>query len=169
MLSFFLNPPSIVWDITVSVFDSTLLRQEFGTAIGTSCAPPYSGLYMEELTTQAFQAWQERHPDPDNNMQSWVRLIDDGWGMWSGSLGLLREFVEFLSSQAPSMKFTFETTCPREGCPEVGEGHECQQFLVYLDLKMHINGEGKIQTDLHRKPGRKCQYLSPDSAHPRHV
>ena len=67
------------------------------------------------------------------------------------------------------MKFTFETTCPREGCPEVGEGHECQQFLVYLDLKMHIHGEGKIQTDLHRKPGGKCQYLSPDSAHPRHI
>ena len=32
-----------------------------------------------------------------------------------------------------------------------------------------IDSEGKIQTDLHRKPGRKCQYLSPDSAHPRHI
>ena len=108
-----MNLPQVKWlvkllkmvlGMNTFVWDSTLLRQEFGTAIDTSCAPPYSGLYMEALTTQAFQAWQERHPDPENNIQSWVRLIDDGWGMCSGSLGLLREFVEFLGSQAPSMK-----------------------------------------------------------------
>ena len=28
---------------------------------------------------------------------------------------------------------------------------------------------GQIQTDLYTKPNRKCQYLSPDSEHPRHV
>ena len=58
----------------------------------------------------------------------------------------------------------------RENCPEAEEeGHECQLFLTYLDLKMFVDGEGKIQTDMYRKPNRKCQYLSPDSEHPRYV
>ena len=34
---------------------------------------------------------------------------------------------------------------------------------------MFIDREGRIQTDLFRKPDTKCQYLSPESAHPRHV
>ena len=34
---------------------------------------------------------------------------------------------------------------------------------------MFLDSEGLIQTDLFRKPGTKCQYLSPESAHPRHV
>ena len=62
-----------------------------------------------------------------------------------------------------------EHTCPRQDCPEAGDDHECKLFLNYLDLKMFIDGEGRLQTDLYRKPGMKCQYLSPDSAHPRHV
>ena len=34
---------------------------------------------------------------------------------------------------------------------------------------MFLDNEGKIQTDLFKKPSTKCQYLSPESAHPRHV
>ena len=61
-------------------------------------------------------------------------------------------------------------TCQRENCPEAGEeGHECQLFLNYLDLKIFINGDGQIMTDMYRKPNRKCQYLSPESEHPRHI
>ena len=147
----------MVLKFNVCVWGNHYYQQEFGTAIGTSCAPPYSGLFMEELTNEAFRLWRVDHPDPNHNIQGWCRLIDDGWGMWAGPLHLLKELLGILSSQVPSMKFTFEATCPREDCPEAGElDHECKHFLVYLDLKMHIDSEGKIQTDLHRKPGRKC-------------
>ena len=68
------------------------------------------------------------------------------------------------------MKFTMEATCPRENCPEAGEdGHECKLFLNFLDLKMFISAEGQILTDMYRKPNKKCQYLSPESEHPRHI
>ena len=159
-----------VLEYNVFWWKDELFQQRFGTAIGTSCAPPYSGLFMEELTTKAFKSWRENHPEPEKNLDDWTRLIDDGFGLWTGSLAVLRQLVDFLSAQEPSMKFTMEVTCPREGCPEAGEeGHECQHFLSYLDLKMFIDREGRIQTDIYRKPNRKCQYLSPDSEHPRHV
>ena len=70
--------------------NKSLYYQDFGTAIGTSCAPPYSGLFMEELTNEAFRLWRVDHPDPNHNIQSWCRLIDDGWGMWAGPLHLLK-------------------------------------------------------------------------------
>ena len=153
----------------VMEWDSTLYMQCFGTSIGTSCAPPYSGLYMEELTQRAFSLWGETHQALEENITEWSRLIDDGWGLLEGSLELLREWLQFMNSQAPTVKFTMTFTCPPD-CPDRGkEEHECQDFLEYLDLKMFIDSEGKIQTDLFRKPGTKCQYLSPESAHPRHI
>ena len=159
----------MVLQCNVMEWDGDLYMQCFGTSIGTSCAPPYSGLYMEELTMKAFSLWQEMHPGSEENMSEWTRLIDDGWGLWGGSLDLLREWLKFLNSQAPTVKFTMTFTCPQD-CPERGEEeHECKDFLEYLDLKMFLDREGKIQTDLFRKPDTKCQYLSPESAHPRHV
>ena len=107
---------------------------------------------MEDLTDTAFSQWKETHPHPDNNLKNWARLIDDGFGLWPGSLQALRELVEFLSMQVPSMKFSMETTCPREGCPEAREDdHECQHFLTFLDLRLVVDGEGKIQSELYMK------------------
>ena len=37
-----------------------------------------------------------------------------------------------------------------------------------LDMKIYVDSDGYIQTDLYAKPNTKCQYLLPHSAHPRH-
>ena len=96
-------------------------------------------------------------------------MIDDGWGLWGGSLDLLRQWLQFMNSQAPSVKFTMTYTCPKDCLEKDNEDHECRDILEYLDLSMFLDTEGRIQTDLFRKPGTKFQYLSPESAHPRHV
>ena len=62
-----------------------------------------------------------------------------------------------------------EYTCPRNCNLKENDGHECQVFINYLDLHMFIDEDGCIQTDLHIKPHAKCQYLRPDSSHPRHI
>ena len=36
----------LVLEYNVFEWNGKLFQQMFGTAIGTSCAPPYSGLYM---------------------------------------------------------------------------------------------------------------------------
>ena len=74
-----------------------------------------------------------------------------------------------MNSRAPSIKFSMEYTCPKDCEKAVEEDHECRDFLNYLDLRMWVDGRGQIQTDLYRKPGTKCQYLRPESAHPRHI
>ena len=160
----------LVLEYNVFEWNGKLYQQLFGTAIGTSCAPPYSGLFLEEVTLKAFRLWELAHPDPDHNLREWSRFIDDGWGLWNGPLQLLQDFLFFLNTQVRSIKFTMSYSCPRESCPEAGVGdHECKQFEDFLDLKMFIDHEGKIQTDVNTKEGMKCQYLSPASAHPRHI
>ena len=158
-----------VLEYNVFEWDGELYQQLYGTAIGTSCAPAYSGLYMEELTVSAMKDWVVTHPDPEESVKNWVRLIDDGWGMWTGSLDVLHQFLDHMNSRVPSIKFTMEYTCPVD-CPEADNtDHDCRRFLNFLDLRMFVDDGGKIQTDLFVKPGRKCQYLSPDSSHPRNV
>ena len=117
-----------------------LVQQKIGTAIGTGCSPPCSGLYIEQLTEEAFNLWQQSHPDQNHNIQNWCCLIDNGFGIWTGPLSILKEFVEFLNGGEQSMKFTMETTCPRVNCPEVRDvGHECKHFLTFLHLKIFVD------------------------------
>ena len=40
---------------------------------------------------------------------------------------------------------------------------------MLINLQMWVDEMGQIQTDLYRKPGTKCQYLRPESAHPRRI
>ena len=159
----------MVLEYNVFTWGDQLIQQLFGTAIGTSCAPAYSCIYMGKLEEEGFAEWEEQNPEPVHHMQDWTRLIDDGWGLWRGSEEKLVQFLNFLSSRKPSIKFTMEYTCPKD-CERRGQNdHECRDFLNYLDMKMFIDGDGHIQTDLYRKPHTKCQYLRPDSSHPRHV
>ena len=79
--------------------------------------------------------------------------------MWSGSLVLLFEFVQFMSSKVASIKFTMEVTCLPD-CDRTDE-HDCSPVLNFLDVSMWLE-EGKIETDLFRKPNSKIQYLLPD-------
>ena len=112
-------------------WDGALFLQCFGTSIRTSCAPPYSGIYLEELVLKTFSLWEETHPNPEENMTEWARLIDDGWGLWEGSLNLLRQWLQFMNSQVLSIKFTMTYTCPKD-CPEKSEEeHECRDIVEY--------------------------------------
>ena len=79
----------MVLDYNVFEWDDKLYQQKFGTAIGTSCAPPYSGIYMEEVTDKAFREWNNLYPNPEQQLNNWARLIDDGFGTWQGSTNLL--------------------------------------------------------------------------------
>ena len=93
-------------------------------------------------------------------------MIDDGWGLWTGPVDKLFQFLDFLNNRAPSIKFTMEVSC-LPNCDRT-DIHNCSEVIHYLDVSMWIDSEGLIMTDLYRKPNTKCQYLLPDSAHPRH-
>ena len=156
----------LVLHSNVFEWDGKLYQQLFGTAIGTPLAPPYSGLYMGELERSAMDEWAVLNPEQSHQLQKFKRMIDDGWGLWTGSVDKLFDFLAFLNNRAPSIKFTMEASC-LSNCDRTDD-HSCSPVISYLDVSMWVDKEGLIMTDLYRKPNTKCQYLLPDSAHPRH-
>ena len=84
--------------------------QKFGTAIRTPLAPDYSGIYMGELEREAFRDWELLHPDQCEQLLCFKRMIDDGFGLWTGTLEVLDEFLRFMNSRSPHIKFTMEVT-----------------------------------------------------------
>ena len=75
---------------------------------------------------------------------------------WLGTPGDLLIFINFINSIHPNIKFTcdydFQT-----------------RSVVFLDLVIHVDEEGFIQTDLHTKQNSKNPYLLPQSNHPSHI
>ena len=88
-------------------------------------------------------------------LHHFVRFIDDGYGIWTGTQAQLELFKLKLNKIHPTIKFTFNYNFDTKS-------------TVFLDTRVWIEN-GKIFTDLFRKPTDKVQYLLPSSAHPRHV
>ena len=68
----------------------------------------------------------------------------------------LKELIKFANSIFPSIKVTTEYS------------YETRS-VNYLDMKVWIDKEGYIRTDLYKKDNQKTTYLLPSSAHPRHI
>ena len=65
------------------------------------------------------------------------------------------EFLHFLNNQHPAIKkwnFNFET-----------------RSVEFLDVRVRVDSEGYLQTDLYIKPNAKNNYLLPSSCHPSHI
>ena len=127
-------------------------QQQFGTAIGTPLAPPYSGLFMGELERTAMEEWATIHPDQDLQLQRYKRMIDDGWGLWTGPVEILFEFLQFMNNRYPSIKFTMEVSCLPD-CDRADD-HSCSQVVNYqgprnhvnyLDVSMWVDSQGRIR------------------------
>ena len=56
----------------------------------------------------------------------------------------------------PSIKFTCEYSFETRS-------------VNFLDMRIYVDSDGFIQTDLFTKPNMKCQYLLPSSNHPTHI
>ena len=68
---------------------------------------------------------------------------------------------------APSIKFTMQHT---EKCSDTNDSicdFETWDIIPFLDTKLSIR-DGKIKSDLYRKPIDREQYLLPSSCHPPH-
>ena len=82
-------------------FNGKVKRQLAGTAIGTKFAPPYAGIYMDEVATE-FLKMQELQP------LVWFRYIDDIFFIRNHSEDELNKFLENLNKSKSNLKFTYE-------------------------------------------------------------
>ena len=86
----------------------------------------------------------------------WKRFIDDILIIWADSWDSFKDFFDYLNNFHRTMKFDEPCFDPLT--------NSCN----FLDLNISIN-QGRIHTDLYRKPTDKPRALLPSSAHPTHI
>jgi len=110
----------------------------------------------------------------------WKRYIDDILSLWTGTELELLNFLKYMNTFHPSIKFTAEYRTLTE---QVKTKWSENKFMVerkplgnirprsvdFLDLNIYIDEAGNFQTDLFVKETKKITYLSPKSCHPLHI
>ena len=91
-----------------------------------------------------------------NLIKMWKRFIDDILGRWYGTVRQFHMFVEQLNRVAAVFGIQF-------GDQQVGNE------VNFLDTKLYLDSDGKIQYRLYKKETDARLYLKPTSFHPPHV
>ena len=85
-----------------------------------------------------------------NNHFFYKRFIDDGFGLWTGSVDTLEKFAEYANSIHRNIKIELRYS---------------REKIEFLDTWVHIEN-GRIYTSLYMKPTDKQLYLHKKSNHP---
>jgi hypothetical protein len=125
-------------------FNGCYYTQVDGTAMGTKFAPNYAIIFMSQYEDGLLRK-AELKP------MCWFRFIDDIFFIWTHGTTALLEFMRIANEHNPAIKLTFEHNSRR---------------VNFLDVVVNLE-EGKVVTDLYRKPTDTLQYLHFDSCHPR--
>jgi hypothetical protein len=156
------------------IFNGLVYLQEVGTAIGTKLAPTYANIFMGRLENQILSNWTGRPPD------LWRRYIDDIFTIWSGTEQELLNFLQYMNSFHPSIKFTAEyrTKMHRVTTKNINKTFTVKREALdklrprsvdFLDTTIFIDSSGKFQTDLFVKSSDRITFLMPQSCHPGHI
>ena len=126
-------------------FDTKIIQQISGTAIGSKFAPPYGCLFMDRVENEFLDSELVKP-------RLWLRYIDDVFFIWTESEEKLKGFLNRLNDFHPNLKFTHEKS---------------KSSVSFLDVSVSIV-DNKIETDLYCKPTDCHQFLHFNSAHPFH-
>ena len=115
--------------------------------MGTPMAPAIANIFM---------GWLEKRLLRDSpwnlDLDLWRRFIDDIFILWTHGKENLELFITWLNEQHSTIKFT---------------ANYGTKNIPYLDVALNIV-DGRIETDLYRKP-TDCNTILPfNSCHPRH-
>ena len=125
-------------------FNDRHYLQVGGTAMGTKVAPSYANTFM---------GWYEEkyvYTYPKQPLL-WKRFIDDIFVIWHHTQNELDEFVTFLNSRMPSIKF---------------EADISDTEVHFLDVTVKIDhSQGIINTTLYTKPTDAHNYINYESCH----
>ena len=164
---FILRLLHIILDYSISEFNETLYQQQFGTSMGSKPAPSYANNFMaRNIDIKLYEIANKYQVNGQIPMKHMKRFLDDIFLVFLGSIQTLHLFLDEINSVHPTIKFTMSHTTPSASieqqsicpCPNM-------KSIPYLDTSCEIK-EGKIVTDLYRKPTDKNQYLLTSSCHP---
>ena len=136
----------LVLTLTSFKFGDQHYKQVRGVAMGTKMGPSFACLFMGYLEERIFQAYVGVVP------LLYRRFIDDCFGAAAGPLQLLINFINFVSSFHPSIKFTHQVSATT---------------LPFLDIQVSIHPDSdKLSTSVFYKPTDSHSYLNYTSCHP---
>jgi hypothetical protein len=123
--------------------------KQHGTAMGTSCAPPYANIYFAECVERILK---QEFPDYP---KQYFRLIDDGMFVWEGPRVRLDTFLNRMNTLLPNIKITWQISPLK---------------VAYLDVWVakDMSGGGPlvpIQFSTYQKPHNKYMYIPYSSHH----
>ena len=116
-----------------------------GVAMGSKVSPSFAILYMDFFERSHVYTYTKQP-------LLYLRYIDDIFLIWTHSRQDLDLFVEHLNSRENNIKFSTEIS---------------EHSVNFLDMKVTINEDLSIVTDLYTKPTDSHDYLLYSSAHPR--
>ena len=93
------------------------------------------------------------------NIIFFIRFVDDGDGLWAGDKESFMTWFQNLRSR----------TVELYGLDFTVDVKEATSFHQFLDIQYKFELNGKLTTDLYRKPTDANRYLEYSSFHPRHV
>ena len=145
-------------------FNGSLYQQLHGTAMGQTHAPDYADIFMATIDKLILEV-AASHGEGVFPIRMMKRFLDDLFFIFTGSLEKLHGFLADINNIHENIKFTMTHTKPpgSSGC-------SCEDAvsIPFLDTSLQIK-EGRIVSDLYRKPTDRNKYLLPSSAHPSHV
>jgi len=151
---FIMEVLKLVLSCNVFEFNAVLFIQLFGAAMGAKIAPTFACIFMGYLEAKMLSNYKGLLT------KLWKRYIDDIFFLWHGNKKQLLDFITYLNSCHPTIKFK---------CKE-GEHYDFKTRSVdFLDTTIFIDDNGYLQTTLYTKPNMKVQYLLPSSCHPGHI
>jgi hypothetical protein len=131
----------------ITQFGDCFFKQLCGTAMGTSVAVIYAGLYY---------GWHEKVrllPNYTEEIQDLARFVDDLSILWLGSFERFRELKRDINDFG-ILRWKVEEPS--------NEG-------IFLDLSISISPDGIVSTKTYQKPMNLYLYLLPSSAHQKHT
>ena len=123
-----------------------IFKQINGVAMGTKMGPNYANLFAGYVEEQIFNQFNSPKPE------LFGRYIDDCLGATSCTKEELEQFIGFVNSFHPALKFTWEIS---------------ETSVTFLDINISVQ-DNKLATSVHYKPTDSHSYLLYSSSHPSH-
>ena len=158
---FIIESVKFLLENNIFTFNNQMYHQLTGTAMGSNFAPPYAILsigYLEEK--HLYVELPKYFPEKDSNFikNNLKRFMDDGFIPWNNNLDI-KIFLNLLNSMHPNIQYTIEAS----------EISNDTQTINFLDVKVILNKDNTIETDIYYKPTNSHEYLNYNSHHPKHV
>ena len=138
---------SFIMKNNITQFGDCFFKQLCGTAMGTSVAVMYAGLYY---------GWHEKIrllPGYSEEIQDLARFVDDLSILWLGSLRRFHDLKQDINDFG-ILRWKVEEPADKG---------------IFLDLIISISPEGIVSTKTYQKPMNLYLYLLPSSAHQRNT